>query len=296
MSEHVTSEVQEETHNLEQADTEPRDFLCARSALAQISAHKKESIIAAVALLIYSVVTVFALRHTGKAIDAYTGFELGIVPIVLLVLAILSFAAILYALFSVAKPLRKRIITFRLVVLAAGILLVTAVTSLALGLLARLLFAGDPTRFEFAKTGVDHASGLLAVIVAAIFYVFLAACLKEKKIELHGFGKSFGVLLVWIAGIYIIKYLIFSVFADMLFHTVELSAVSIILVSVSTVLSTLFALWYMSLALAAHEKFADPENNMSLSPDEELDASMDSDVSSDMDADASTDSVMGGTQ
>ena len=229
------------------------ETLYIQAALEQVSNYKKEALVALIALLIYSAAILLAtfkterLLESGHFLDLSTPAHHPTIFVILAVLLILlSCAVIIWALFSIANPLKKSTTTLRLALLAFGALLVVAAKSLILGSFARILFAGDPARFEFAKTGVDHLSSLLGVLLAAAFYVLLARCLKEEKLALFDFGKSYLVLLVWVAVVYLLKYLALLILPS-----------HVVISSIVALLSALATLWYVALALALQKESAE---------------------------------------
>jgi len=229
------------------------DVLFVRLAAKQICAYKKEAITAFIALLIFSLATLLVTTKTelflGGTLDLDTLSEAShsVIPLVATsVLLAVAVVVLIWALFSIARPLKKRIVTLRLTLLAAALLLISIVKSLALGFLARALFAGDPTRFELAKTGVDNISAVLAILLAAAFYVFLASCLKEEKIGLPSFWRNLLTLLIWIAFIHLIKFAILF-----------LVPAHIVLSITMAVISTLATIWFVALALATQKEAAE---------------------------------------
>jgi len=183
---------------------------------------------------------------------------------------LLSLAAVIYVLFCLARPIRKRIVALRLTLLGLWALLTVFVTSLGLGLLARILFAESPARFDLARTGIDHASGLIGVLITTLFFVFLASCLREEKLTFKGFGVSFTVLFTWIAAVYIIKFVVFLALDGLwplLFGASALELAGILFALLLAILSTLATLWYTALALAlverAHKKSAKKDSDSS---------------------------------
>ena len=223
------------------------DVLFIKRATRQLCAHKKEAIVAAIALLMFAIATVLATTKVELLLEgAFEPAVYGhpVAPLaVASILAAIAAVGLVWALLSIAKPLKKRVTALRLALLGFAFILMTAVKSLALGYFARILFAGDPTRFEFAKTGVDHASTVLALLFAAAFYVFLASCLKEEKISFAGFWKGFVTLLIWVSLVYLVKFAI-------LFLVPQHIAISITI----AIISTLAALWYAAVALALQKE------------------------------------------
>jgi len=223
------------------------DVLFIRRAVKQLCTHKKEAIVAAIALLMFAIATVLATAKVELLLEgAFEPAVYGhpVAPFAIAsILAAVAVVGLVWALLSIAKPIQKRITALRLALLGFAFILMTAVKSLALGYFARILFAGDPTRFEFAKAGVDHASIVLALLFAAAFYVFLASCLKEEKISFAGFWKGFVTLLIWVSLVYLLKFAI-------LFMAPEHIAISITI----AIISTLAALWYVALALALQKE------------------------------------------
>jgi len=246
------------------------EYLSIQGALDQICNHKKEVIIAFTALFLYAVATLLITDKITQLLEQpvalITPAHHPIAPVIIASLVLfLSLAALFWTLFSLAHPLRKRIVVARLVVLAVAAVLVTFAKSLILGYFARLLFQGDLTRFELAKTGVDHLSSLLGIAFAAAVYVLLVRCLKEEKLTFAGFGKSYGILFVWIAAIYLVKFVALSLLPSHL-------AIN----SVAALLSALAAIWYVALALALQKESAekqeptlDPELESNRAPDQE---------------------------
>ncbi|MCL2438122.1 MAG: hypothetical protein FWC99_03390 [Coriobacteriia bacterium] len=246
----------------EQPTKNVAEFLFVPSAIEQLRIYKKEAMAAFVALLVFSTATLLSSQKTERLLtdpfdpNIATGISHPVLPVVLALIPLaLSLVALIWALFSLARPLRKRTVTLRIALLVLGFLFVTAVKSFALGHFARLLFAGDVTRFDLTKTGVDHASALLAVLFATAFYVFLASCLKEEKLTFAGFAKSFGILFVWVATIHLVKLVVLFVFGT-----------SLGLSALVAVLSTLVAVWYMALALALQKDAAQQQEDSQQTP------------------------------
>jgi len=248
-------------------------------ALEQLSTYRIEALVAFIALLSLSLATLLSTHKVAQLLERSATLTAPanhpVIPVIIASLIVLaSIAALIWALLKIASPLKKRIVVGRLIVLALVTLLVTSAKSLILGYFARFLFQGDPIRFELAKTGVDHLSSLLGIALAAAIYVLLARCLKEEKITLVRFGKSYALLLVWIAAIYLVKFISLSLLPNHL-----------LISSVAATLSTVAALWYISLALALQKESAATQDQ-ELDTDPELESEQELDPESELDQDS----------
>ena len=229
------------------------EFFRITHALEQIKTYKKESVAGTLALMLLAISQIILIVQVSEIFPLIFNASDNFLLVIGLffALTVIGFAYIAFVLTRVARPLKAGVVLGRIFLLALGIYLVTAVKSLALGNLARLLFVGDYTRFELAKTGVDHASMLLGIIVVALSYSFLAALLREKKIEFKNFGKSFLTLLFWVSIFYIFTFVISLVLST---YTLEAQlSVAFVGTILLALLSSLFPLWFLALGLSFHE-------------------------------------------
>ena len=248
-----------ECSKTEETDSLPKasilNLLRTGPALEQIQTYRKESTLGFVGLILLAISQLMLVSQLSQAFpQAITAAQTAILEVVVsAALALLGLTCIVIALLKVAYPLPKKVVLPRLAGLGVGVGVITIVKGVALGSLARLLFANDYSRFEMAKTGVDHASMLLGVLVAAFAYSLLAPLLRESKVEFKSFGKSFATLIFWVALIYFVQ------FVFVLFITVHVEIVSanifanIAFLTFVVLLSSVSALWFTSLALSFYE-------------------------------------------
>ena len=218
-------------------------------ALEQVKAHKKEGMLGFFGLICLSISHIILILYFSENLFLLQIPDVDVLAFALFfAFVIIGIAYVVFALTKVGKPLKARAVISRLIALTLAMYLITAVKSLALGHLARLLFAGDYTRFEFAKTGVDHASMLFGIVVAALSYSLLSALLREKKLEFKNVGKSFATLIFWVGALYIPTYVISLIFST---HTLEAYLSTGLVVAISLILiSSLFPLWFLALSLS----------------------------------------------
>ena len=222
-------------------------------ALEQAKAHKKEGALGLLGLVLLAASQLMIFSQAAQMFPQALNFAhfATVETVSSALLALLGLFLITQTLFKIARPLKARVVALRLLGLFAFVVAIIAVKSLALGHLARLLFASDPTRFELAKTGVDHASMLLGIVVVALSYSLLSALLREKKLEFKNFGKSFAALIFWVSAFYIPTYVISLVFNT---HTLEAYlSISLVIAILLALIHSLFPLWFLAVGLSFHE-------------------------------------------
>ena len=245
------------------------NFFRITHALEQIKTYKKESVAGTLALMLLAIGQIILILQVSEIFplifDSSDDFLLVIG--LFFALAVIGFVYIAFVLTKVARPLNAGTVVSRIISLALVVYLVTIVKSIVLGHLARILFAGDYTRFELAKMGVDLASMFLGIVVVALSYSFLAALLRERELEFKNFGKSFLTLLFWVSIFYT-----FTFAVSLIISTYALEAqlnVAFAGTIVLALLSSLFPLWFLALGLSFHTIDEDSED---IDADEEMDA------------------------
>ena len=220
-------------------------------ALEQVKAHRKAGALGLLGLICLSISYIILILLASEALFQIPDIEILTVAL-FFAFAVIGIAYVVFALTKVGKPLKAKVVVGRVLFLALAVYLITAVKSFALGHLARLLFAQDYTRFEFAKTGVDHASMLFGIVVAALSYSFLAALLRERKLEFKNFNKSFLTLLFWVTLFYVPTFILSSIFTTQV-PGAYLSA-ALVVVILLALISSLFPLWFLAVGLSFHER------------------------------------------
>ena len=221
-------------------------------ALEQVKTHKKEGALGLFGLICLSISYIILILLFSENLLLLQISDVDVLAAMLFIaFTVIGIVCIVFALIKVAKPLKAKVVVGRIFLLTLAVYLITIVKSLALGHLARLLFEGDYIRFELAKTGVDHASMLLGIVVAALSYSFLAALLRERKLEFKNFGKSFLTLTFWVALFYVPTFILSSIFTPQV-PGAYLSAALVVVILIA-LLSSFFPLWFLAVGLSFHE-------------------------------------------
>jgi len=248
-----------------------------KESMGQFSRYKLQAMAAFILLVTLSTLT---LITTGQGIGGVSmSVQEGAVylpQLSTLAVAVLSFAALfciaalMYVLVTLARPLAAKRTLLRLFSITLFVLIITAIKSLVLGLFARTLFAQDPNRFEIAKAGVDIASLILAVVLSSCIYLTLAASLREEKLELKYFGRSFIVMFFWVAVITALKFSLTFASEALLGSLAYISLGSIALSIALSVLSAVTTLWFLALALTLREEVVSTEDPKETPIDKDL--------------------------
>lgn len=236
-------------------------------ALSELKEHKYIAARAAVCLLAYSlssfVLAAIIVTNTAPVNPSGTPFAGSALLFMLtaIIIGLICVGVLVALILGLRTNLTKRVILLRMAALVVAALVINFVKSLALGLLADIVLASDPNRFEMAKTAIDHLSGLLGVALAAVIYYTLVCIVREQRLSFAGIGRGFWLLFFWIGIVYLAKTVIFGSLdvgiAQLAFQIFETGSINLwpqALLLIVPTLSTLASLWFFALSLGLQKQ------------------------------------------